>query len=161
MECVADAEGGDGRERGEEDGQPLGVEAALEGEHRAAEHTAVFRLDAVFDGQQPFRIFGGHTEDAGDPAPEHRAGAAEGHGRGHAHDVAGADGGRQGGGQGAELADVAVRLAVLGQGQPDGFADFQLRKTQADGHEYVGAQEQNDHRPAPYGRGDLFDEGCD
>ena len=102
-------------EDGEEHSEPLGLESALKGVHRAAEDVSVL-LDfhSVFYCQQGLRVFRGHAEYACEPAPEHGTGTSEGDGRGHSHDVAGTDGGGQGCGQGAELAYVSVIGLVLG-----------------------------------------------
>ena len=60
---VADAEGGHYGEDGKEYSQPLGLEPALEGVHRAAEDVPVFfDFYPVFYCQQGLGILRSHTE---------------------------------------------------------------------------------------------------
>ena len=96
LDGVADAEGGQSREDGEEDGRPAPAETALQGVHRSAEHTALRRFHTILDGQQTLGIFRRDAEDTRQPAPQYGTRTAEGDGRGHADDVARADGGGQG-----------------------------------------------------------------
>ena len=107
------------------------------------------RADAVFHGQQPFRIFGGNAEHPRQPAPEHGSRSAQGDGSGHTDDVACADSGGERGGQGAKLAHVAFCRRVRFDGQADGGEQLALREPQPYGHEHVGAQEDGDHGPSP------------
>ena len=73
---------------------PLHAHAALDVVERAAQHVAGLLVDAaVLHGKQALGEFRRHAEQRCQPHPEHRAGAAGDDGRGHADDVAGADGG--------------------------------------------------------------------
>ena len=105
---VADAERGEHGEEREEHAEPLHAEAALERVHRPAQHGAVLGRDAVLHGQQRLAVLRGHAEDAGQPHPQHRAGAAQADRGRDADDVAGADGGGKRGRQRGERADVAA-----------------------------------------------------
>ncbi len=89
---AADTERADRSEDREEDACPAGLEAAVEGVHRAADHRAVFTLHAVLDGDQGLGVLGGDAEDTGQPHPEDGARAAAGDRGADADDVAGADG---------------------------------------------------------------------
>ena len=156
-----DAKRGEGSEDGKQDGQPLHVEATLEGVHRAAIHATVAALYTVFHGQQTLGILRRHAEDAGQPAPQHGARAAQRHGRGHAHDVSRADGGSQRRGQSAKLTDVARGLLVFLHRQTDARQQLSLRHPQAEGQKEVGAQEQHYHWPAPQPRAERREEIID
>ena len=46
--------------------------------HCTALHTTVCALHTVLHGDQGFRILGGNAENAGEPAPQYSAGAAQG-----------------------------------------------------------------------------------
>ena len=67
--AAADAEGGQSGKQGEDDAQPLHIQAALQSVHGAALHPAVRGFNAVLDGDQRFGILGGDAEHAGEPAP--------------------------------------------------------------------------------------------
>ena len=107
LDGVADAEGRDGGEDGEEYACPPPAQPALQCVHGTAEHLAAWSLHSVFDGQERFSIFGGDTEYAREPAPEYGARASQGYRRGYTHYVARADGGGKGCGQRTELRHVA------------------------------------------------------
>ena len=147
--AAADAEGGDGGQQGKGHPQPFQVQPPLQGVHGAALHFAVPGAHPVLDGDEGLGVLGGDAEHAGDPAPEHRAGAAQEDGGAHPDDVARADGGGQGGGQGLELAHVARGIRVLGDGQADAGEQLALNEAGAGRHEQVGAQQQDDHGNAP------------
>ena len=126
---VADAERGAHREDAEQHGQPFHVQPSLQRVHGAACHLAVGRADTVFHGQQPFCIFGGDAEHARQPAPKDGSRPAQCDSRGHADDVARADGGGEGRGQRAELAYIPLGRAVRLDGQPDGGKQLTLWET--------------------------------
>ena len=111
LRAAAGAERGEHGEQREQHGERLAellpLEAALKRVHRAAHHAAVCGLHAVLDRDQALRVLGRDAEHTGQPAPQHRARAAEIDGRAHAYDVARADGGRERGRQRLKLADVA------------------------------------------------------
>ena len=110
---VADAKGSECREDGKEDSHPLPAETFLKRIHRTTEHLAALRLLAVFDGQQPLRIFCRDTEYTCQPAPQHGSRTTQGNGRCHAHDVTCSDGGSQRSGQRAELRHVTCGIRIL------------------------------------------------
>ncbi len=119
----ADAEachGGEQREEHRADFRPRGggavglFEGAQPSVHRAAEHLALVVFHAVFDRCVGFGVLGGDAEDAGEPHPQNGARAARHDGRGHADDVARADGGRKRRAQRAELRNVAFGIGVFG-----------------------------------------------
>ena len=89
------------------------AQATLQRIHRTTIGAAVGRTDPVLHRQQALGILGGHAEDAGQPAPQHSAGTAQGYGRGYADDIAGAYRGGQRRGQRAKLADVALGARVF------------------------------------------------
>ena len=133
------------------DGRMMGgAMYALERVHRAAHHAAVCGLHAVLDRDQALRVLGRDAEHAGQPAPQHRARAAEIDGRAHADDVARADGGRERGRQRLKLADVARGVRVLRHRQPDAGERLFLDKSGAQRHENMCAAQQDEHRCAPY-----------
>ena len=154
LRAAADAEG---RQHGKQREQNrhrlaelLPFQAALKRIHRAAHHAAVRRVHAVLDRDQALRVLGRDAEHAGQPAPQHRARAAEIDGRAHADDVARADGGRERGRQRLKLADVARGVRVLRHRQPDAGERLFLDKSGAQRHENMRAAQQNEHRCAPY-----------
>ncbi len=100
---VADAEGCQCREQGEQDGEPFPTQTTLQGVHGTAQHAAVIGLDAVLDGQQALAVLGGDAEHAREPAPQHSSGTTQGDGCRHTDDVTRADGCRQRGCQRTEL----------------------------------------------------------
>ena len=129
---VADAEGGDEAEKGEQKGQYLadacaalfGAQTVAEIVHRAAGPFALGVFAAVEDAEDVFGIVGHHAQEGHDPHPEHGAGAAHEDGAGHADDIAGADGGGQGGAETLELGDTLI----LGMG-----GDVLVLENRADG----------------------------
>ena len=94
---TAGNDGGDG----EDPRIPLHAQAFLDIERRAA---TVLAVDFLFVDLAEGRLDEGRAgaEERHHPHPEHRAGAAEGDGGGHAGDVAGAYASGQGHGQGLE-----------------------------------------------------------
>ena len=156
---VTDAEGGQNGEAAEEDGQHLGhgaepllsvalAQTVAKVVHGTARPLAVLVAAAVVDAQKVFREVGHHTEEGGDPHPEHGTGATRHDGGGHARDVARTDGGGQGGAEGLELGNgftvgllggVAVFLENTGDGVLPPVADV------AD-LEHLGAHGQKDTR---------------
>ena len=151
------AAGAEGRQHGKQREQNrhhlaelLPFQAALKCIHRAAHHAAVCGLHAVLDRDQALRVLGRDAEHTGQPAPQHRARAAEIDGRAHADDVARADGGRKRGRQRLKLADVARGVRVLRHRQPDAGERLFLDKSGAQRHKNMRAAQQNEHRCAPY-----------
>ena len=151
------AAGAEGRQHGKQREQNrhhlaelLPFQAALKCIHRAAHHAAVCGLHAVLDRDQALRVLGRDAEHTGQPAPQHRARAAEIDGRAHAYDVARADGGRKRGRQRLKLADVAWGVRVLRHRQPDAGERLFLDKSGAQRHKNMRAAQQNEHRCAPY-----------
>ena len=116
------------------------MQAALQCVHRAALHAAVLGLHAVLDCDQAFRILGGDAEYAGQPAPEHSARAAEEYRRTHADNIARADGGSQRGRQRLKLTDIARRIRIFLNRQPDAGKGLALDKAGAHRHKQVGAE---------------------
>ena len=146
---AARAEGGQHREGGEDHRQPFPAKAPFDGIHGTAYDGAGLAPGTVLHRQQGLTVFGGDAEHAGEPAPEHRARAAQGDGGGHADDVAGADGGSQRGGQRAELADLALAALIRRKAQPDGLGNVALHQPQPDGQEQMGAEQHDQHRYTP------------
>ena len=95
---VADTEGGQHRENGKQNSQPLpfGTKPLGDVVHGAAHPVAVFIPLAVVDGQGHLRVLDHHAHQGRQPQPEHRAVAAQGNGLRGTHNVAGAHRGRQG-----------------------------------------------------------------
>ena len=116
--------------------------------HRAARPLAVLVAAAVVDTQEILREVGHHTEEGGDPHPEHGTGAARDDGGGYARDVTRTDGGGQGGAEGLELGNgLAVGLlggvAVLLEHAGDGVLP---PVTHVNDLEHLGAHGQKDTR---------------
>ena len=124
---VADAEGGQAAEEGEDDSQPLplGAKAVLDVVHGAADPVALRVFLTVLDSQGDLGIFGAHAHQSGHPHPEDSAGAADGDSAGHTRDVAGTDGRRQSGTHGLEGGHGALcrRALLLLQGLAQGVLE--------------------------------------
>ena len=155
---VADAEGGQAAQDGEDDGQPLPVfaQAVLNVVHRAALMDALPVGVAELHGQGNLGVFGAHAEEGGHPHPEHGARSADKDSPGNAGDVAGAHGARQGGGHRLEGGQVAavVALALFAEqgahGVPHDIAEpADLDPAGAEGEEHAGAHQQDQHDGAP------------
>ena len=121
--------------------------------HRAAVPLAFFVLAAVVDAQHVLRKAGHHAQKGHDPHPEDGARAAGDDGRGHAHDVAGADGACQCRTHALELADGHVFLAgvggdvLIGKNSTNGMLEPvahppELEKAGADAEPQAGAEQQ-------------------
>ena len=106
----AAGEDGDGRER---DAEPFLAQPVLDEAEGTAPVAGVVRelVDLRQGGLHEGRRC---AEEGDDPHPEHRAGAAEGDGRRHAHDVAGAHASGQGDAERLERRD-ALRALLLGE----------------------------------------------
>ena len=158
---VADPERREDAEAGKQDSQHLahcltaGLCAQTVGQiiHRAAAPLAFFVLAAVVDAQHVLRKAGHHAQQGHDPHPEDGARAAGDDGRGHAHDVAGADGACQRRTHALELADGHVFLAgvgsdvLIGKNSTDGMLEPvahppELEKAGADAEPQAGAEQQ-------------------
>ena len=115
---VADAEGSDDCEEGEEEAHDaaefLILEAVFHGEHRAAFHFAPCVHFAVLDSEHAFREFGCEAEACGDPHPYKRAGAACKHSGRNAYDIACADGSSQGCAKCGERGNIARPFLLAG-----------------------------------------------
>ncbi len=146
---VADAEGGDGGENGEENGEPAAVQAALQGVHGPADDGAALVLHAIADGEQAFRIAGGHAKQAGEHAPEDGARSAGGDGDGDANDVAGADVGGQRDHERGEVGDVPLLLLASLHVVAHGAEEVPLGTTQQDGEINVRAQQAEEEDVPP------------
>ena len=164
---VADAEGSQHREDGEQHGQHRAgnlavlhlADAVLQIVHGAAAPFAPLIPAAEEKAQHVFRIIGHHADDGGDPHPENGAGAAHGNGVGHAGDVSRADGGGQGGAQGLELGDGMPVVAVansffLLEQTPDGVGPHvaeaaELEEPGQHGHQNAGADQEHQRGNAP------------
>ena len=147
---AADAEGGHGGERGEDHGQPAQASG------RARARTSARRPSCP--AACVTRYFTASTASAylvampktpvshiqstapGPPARDRR---------GHADDVAGADGRGERGRQRAELRDVALALPLAREREADGLRQVALDEAQPDGQEEVRAEEQDEQRRAP------------
>ena len=125
------------------------MESSLQRVHGSALEASVCGPDAVFGGDQRFRVGGSHTEDSGEPAPEDGAGAAKGDGRPHADDVSGAERRGKGSGEGGERADAAVRSCAARKGETDCQGQLSLDEPGLPGQEKVGAGQEEDHGKAP------------
>ena len=166
---VADAEGGKDAEAGEQDGQhpahrlTAGLCAQTVGKvvHRAAGPLALLVLAAVVDAQHVLGEAGHHAQQRHDPHPEDGPRASRDDGRGHAHDVAGADGARQRRAHTLELADGHVLLAgvggdvLIGKDGADGVPEPvahppELEKTGADAEPEAGAEQQRQTKGPPH-----------
>lgn len=109
---------------GVEQGKAPAAQAVLKDVHRASHAAAVGFLPVEKTAQEAFGVGSGHSQDPCHPAPEQGAGAAQGDGCGHSHDISGAQGGCQGGGQGRETAQVrsvSGGRRVGRDGEADGF----------------------------------------
>ena len=165
---VADAEGRQNAEAGKQHGQHLAqLLAALlcaqtvgEVVHGTAGPLAFFIFAAVVHTQHVLRKAGHHAQQRHDPHPEDGPRPAGDDGRGHAHDVAGADGARQRCTHALELADGHVLLAGVGgdvlvgkdgsDSVPEPVAHFaELEKSGAHRHDQAGAEQQRQTRRAP------------
>ena len=160
----ARADGGDNGEGGKRYGAELGppghaaigaFKRALPCVHRAAEHFALVIFHAVFDRREYLAVFGRDAEYAGEPHPEHGARAASDNRGGNADDRSRADGARERRDERAKLAYVAFGVFVFGEGQFDGCRQLALNEPCANGQEDMRAQEQANHRRAPYDSIDL------
>ena len=148
----ADAEQSDhGAENRKQHGEPFPVfpHALFNHVERAAQKVPVFFYFAVFNGKHTFRVFGGRTQNGGNPHPEQRARAAGQNCRGHAHDVAGPDGGRKRRTQRAETGKLAVAFVLLENGAERQSQFGELDAPAADGHQKAGRQNEDDGHRAP------------
>ena len=131
--------------------QQWAVQAAFQIIHRSACDVAFFILGAVADGEQAFRIFGGHAEECADPHPEQRAGTA-GHDRsGDADDVSCANRRGQSGAQRLKAGYIAFffRFLFAEDERKSELQPGQLQQLQPPGKVDAGAQQQDDERRAP------------
>ena len=110
--------------------------------------------------QNVFGVVCHHTEEGGDPHPEHRTGTTGDDGRCHAGDVAGADGGSERCAQGLELGDgmlvvIFCALAVVLEDAGDGVLPpvghmAHLEELGAAGQQHTGADQQDQSRQTPH-----------
>ena len=155
---VADTEGGQTAQNGEDDSQglPALAQTVLDVVHGAALIDTLGVLLAELHGQDDLGVLGAHTEESGDPHPEHGAGAAHEDGAGDAGDVAGADGTGQSGTDCLEGAQVfAGVIFLLGeQGTQSVLHDeaepADLDPAGAEGQEDAGADQKRQHDGAPH-----------
>ena len=82
-------------QKGEHNAQPFHLKTSVQRIHGAADHGTVLTLHSVFDSNQRLRVLGRHTEDTGQPHPEHRARASKGDRRADTDDITGSDRGGQ------------------------------------------------------------------
>ena len=154
---VADAEGGQTAQDGEDDRQPLPVlaQAVFNVVHGAALVDAVLIRIAELHGQGDLGVLGAHAEEGGYPHPEHSARAAHKDRAGNAGDVAGAHGAGQGGGHRLEGGQVAAVILVLllEQGSDGVFHDVaefaHLNAAGTHRQEDTGADQEHQHDGAP------------
>ena len=120
--------------------------AALDVIERAAENMAVLVDGAELDGEQTLGVLGRHSEEGGEPHPEHGARAAGDDSRCHADDVARADGRRKRGAQRAEARHLALRIFALLVLEHVAQRAGQLAELQAaQTHRQKNAAEQDEH----------------
>ena len=128
---VADAEGGDDAENGEENSQSgadglhtfFGTETVAEIVHGAAAPFPLLIFPSVEDTENVFGIVGHHTEDSGQPHPENRTGTAGDNGGGNTGNVAGSYCGGESRAKGLELGDifgVGFIVDLFGKNAADG-----------------------------------------
>ena len=151
----ADAEAGYHAEQGEGRGQPCPVfaQTVLDEVHGPAHPVAGGGLFTKMHGEQHFGKFGHHAHQGGHPHPEQRARSAQGNGRSHAHNVAGADVRRQGGHQrvpGGDFAMLGLVLASLPQASVGPTPVTEGEKTQPDGQIQARAHQHDQHDRTPY-----------
>ena len=139
---IANTEGGNGGEKGKQDGEPFLAKPALQHIHRAASHCSLRGRDPIMNRQEGLGIFGRDPEDAGEPHPENGPRPAGTDGSSHPNNVAGADGGGQGGSQRPKLADLPFPFFVTGKRNFDGGPKVALDETKAEGQEKMGPYEQ-------------------
>ena len=167
---VADAEGGQTAQNGEDHSQPLPVfsQTVFDIVHGAALVDALIVGGAEFQGKGDLGVFGAHAEESGEPHPEHSAGTADENGAGNTGDITGTYGGGHGSGHSLEGREVgAVILAgfleKLSDGVPHDITEFgDLDAAGADREENTAAYQQDQHDGTP-GEGvqhavDVFDD---
>ena len=147
---AADSEGRKGRQKREHQPQPLHMQSSFQRVHGSALHPAVLCFHPVLHGDQGLRIFGGDSEHARQPAPEHRARAAQHNGRSHSNNISRSDGRGQRRHQRAELTHLSLRVRIRREGKPDGRSQLFLNPARTDGHHQMRSEKQKDHGPAPY-----------
>ena len=152
---VSHAQGGRQREHGEERGQELSaapLQAEAHGVHGTAPELAPAVPLTVLHRQQALRALGGQTQQGGELHPHQGAGAPGHQGRGHAGDVAGADGGGEGRHQGGEGGDpVCSALPGLpAENAPQRPPQVPPgEKAGAEQKKYAGARQKRQHPGAP------------
>ena len=111
---AANSERSDGGKACEQNRQPFLLHAALNVIHRAARHFAFAVLNAVFHRQHTLAVFGGHTENRGNPHPKYRTRSADNHSSGHARNITRTDGGRKCRHQCAKMRNIAFLCFTFG-----------------------------------------------
>ena len=121
---VAGAEDGAHAEQGVGVGKdhPLFAQAVFNVVHGAAYQLPTLVPLPVENGQGHLEELGAHTQQGGDPHPEHGAGAADGNGAGYARNVARAHSGGKGGAHRLERGDGTVAGLFLLEHPADGAA---------------------------------------
>ena len=156
---VADAEGRQHSEEGEQEAQDLAgvlvLEAILHGVHGTAGHFALDVDFPILDGEHAFAELARQAEAGGNPHPDQGAGAAGEHGRRHADDVARADGGRQGRHQGGKRGNIPFaerfRTGFTAEHLLQGVRQVAPRQeAQLESQEHAGADQQRQHDRPPY-----------
>ena len=111
---AANAERGNGGKACEQNRQPFLLHAALNIIHWAARHFAFAVLHTVFHRQHTLAVFGGHTENRGNPHPKYRTRAADHHRCGHPRNITRTDGGRKRRHQCAKMRNIAFLRFTFG-----------------------------------------------
>lgn len=132
---------GNHRRDGKQRAQPGPAEAAREEVGGAATVLAVL-FDLVQLAQRRFGIGRAGAQEGDRPHPEHRAGAAETDGGGHAGDIAHANPAGQGHGQGLERRDAGIGVTLLEQQAQHFLEQAHLDETGLDRIEQAGAKAQ-------------------
>ena len=123
----------------------------------AAVGHAVFIGAAVVHRQGHLHLLDEHTQEGGEPHPEHRTGAAGGHSGGHARDVAEAHRAAHGGGDGFVGGEQALFIGALigaveqpAQGTAENVAQVpHLEELGTQGEVHAGDDHQDNQRRAP------------
>ena len=136
-------------EDGKTDCKRFAVHCALHDIHRTAADETVLADKPVFNREESFSVFCCDSENAAEPAPEHRAGTAEDDRGCHTDDVSGSDGCRQRNGECAVVGDLADRIRIFLKTQTDRQRNVPLDEFEAEGEKEVTSDEQYQERNAP------------
>ena len=124
------------------DSKRFAVHRAFHDVHRTAADETVLAYKPVFNREESFCVFCCDSENAAEPAPEHRTGAAEDDRGRHADDVSGSDRRRKRNGECAVVGDFADSVRVLLQAQTDRQRNVPLDEFEAEGEKEVTSDEQ-------------------